>query len=194
MRFIQYDPPATVPSWVFGERKRPRLLLTLGTVATVGPGVQVLKQLVNTLPKLGVELVVAVSDNVVPELGPLPDAVLAAGFLPLASILSSCDIAVHHCGGGSTMAAILAGLPQLLVPQPIVAEQYDSARRVTAYGAARQLVELPIDPAAVVENCQALLDDPSYRAKAVALRDEIFAMPSPVELVGHIEKLAGHQR
>ena len=194
MRYIQYDPPATVPSWVFGERKRPRLLLTLGTVATVGPGVQVLKQLVNTLPKLGVELLVAVSDHVVPELGPLPDAVLAAGFLPLASILSSCDLAVHHCGGGSTMAAILAGLPQLLVPQPIVAEQYDSARRVTAYGAARQLLGQPIDPAAVVENCQALLDDPSYRAKAVQLRDEITAMPSPIELVSRIEKLAGHQR
>jgi len=194
LRYVQYDPPATVPSWVFGERKRPRLLLTLGTVAPGAGGGKVLKELVNTLPRLGVELLVAVADDVVPQLGPLPDAVLAAGFLPLASVLSSCDLAVHHCGGGSTMAAILAGLPQLLVPQPIVAEQYDSARRVTAYGAARQLLQQPIDPAAVVENCQALLDDDSYRIKARQLRDEITAMPSPIELVARIEKLAGHGR
>ncbi|MEW2508671.1 nucleotide disphospho-sugar-binding domain-containing protein [Streptomyces sp. NPDC046870] len=191
MRYVQYDPPATVPSWVFDERTRPRLLLTLGTVAPAAGGARVLRDLVNALPALGVELLVAVADDVVPELGPLPDAVLAAGFLPLASVLPSCDLVVHHCGGGSTMAAILAGLPQLLVPQPIVAEQYDSARRVTAYGSARQLVEQPIDPDAVVENCRALLEDDSYRVKARALRAEVAAMPSPAAVVPLIENLAG---
>ncbi|MGV9754946.1 nucleotide disphospho-sugar-binding domain-containing protein [Streptomyces tricolor] len=191
MRYVQYDPPATVPSWVFEERERPRLLLTLGTVAPAAGGAQVLRDLVGSLPALGVELLVAVADDVVPELGPLPDAVLAAGFLPLASVLPSCDLVVHHCGGGTTMAAILAGLPQLLVPQPIVAEQYDSARRVTAYGSARQLVDQPIDPDAVVENCRALLEDDSYRVKAQALRAEVAAMPSPAAVVPLIEELAG---
>jgi UDP:flavonoid glycosyltransferase YjiC (YdhE family) len=190
MRYVQYDPPATVPPWVFARRDRPRLLLTLGTVAPAAGGARVLKELVNTLPSLGMELLVAVANDVVPQLGPLPDAVLAAGFLPLASVLPSCDLIVHHCGGGSTMAAIVAGLPQLLVPQPIVAEQYDSARRVTAYGAALQLVQQPIDPAAVVENCRALLEDGSFRVKAQELRAQVNEMPSPADLVSRIEDLA----
>ncbi|WP_460308141.1 glycosyltransferase [Actinocorallia aurea] len=190
MRYVQYDPPATVPSWVFAPRSRPRVLLTLGTVAPGAGGAGVLKELVRTLPSLGVELLVAVADDVVPQLGPLPDAVVAAGFLPLASVLPSCDLVVHHCGGGSTMAAIMAALPQLLVPQPIVAEQYDSARRVTAYGCARQLVDQPIDPAAVVENCRALLDDAVYLDRARELRAEVDAMPAPASLVPRIEALA----
>jgi len=190
MRYVQYDPPATVPSWVFTQRDRPRVLLTLGTVAPGAGGAGVLGELVRTLPELGVELLVAVADDVVPQLGPLPEAVVAAGFLPLASVLPSCDLVVHHCGGGSTMAAIMAALPQLLVPQPIVAEQYDSARRVTAYGCARQLVEQPLDPAAVVEDCRVLLEDGSYLERARALRAEVDAMPAPASLVPHIEALA----
>ncbi|WP_370119211.1 nucleotide disphospho-sugar-binding domain-containing protein [Streptacidiphilus sp. MAP12-33] len=194
MRYVQYDPPATVPSWAFDRHERPRLLLTLGTVAPAAGGARVLRELVNLLPRLGVELLVAVANDIVPELGPLPDAVVAAGFLPLASVLPSCDLVVHHCGGGSTMAAILAGLPQLLVPQPIVAEQYDSARRVTAYGSARQLVGQPIDPDAVMENVRALLEDETYRTKARALRAEVSAMPSPASLVPLIEELAADAR
>jgi hypothetical protein len=190
IRYVQYDPPATVPSWVFAPHSKPRVLLTLGTIAPAAGGTAVLRSLVNTLPQLGLEILVAVADDALPQLGPLPDAVLAAGFLPLASVIPTCDLIVHHCGGGSTMAAIVAGLPQLLVPQPIVAEQYDSARRVTAFGAARQLVTQPIDPAAVVENCAALLEDESYRAKASELRAEVAALPSPAELVPFIEKTA----
>ncbi len=194
LRYVQYDPPTTVPSWVFTPHDKPRVLLTLGTVAPAAGGSAVLRSLVNTLPKLGLEILVAVANDVVPQLGPLPDAVLAAGFLPLASVIPTCDLMVHHCGGGSTMAAILAGLPQLLVPQPIVAEQYDSARRVTAYGSARQLVTQPIDPDAVVENCAALLSDIRYRDKARELRAEIAAMPSPMGLVPLIEKTAAAAR
>ncbi|MCU1470918.1 MAG: novM [Glaciihabitans sp.] len=189
MRYVQYDPPATIPSWAFDERTRPRLLLTLGTVAPAAGGVRVLKELVNVLPKLGVELVVAVADDVVPQLGSLPDEVIAAGFLPLAAIMPSCDLIVHHCGGGSTMASILAGLPQLLIPQPIVAEQYDSARRVTAFGAALQLVDQPIDPAVVLENCERLLTEQSFADRAHELRAEVAAMPTPIEVVSQIEDL-----
>ncbi len=180
-----------MPSWVFEERERPRLLLTLGTVAPAAGGAQVLRDLVGSLPALGVELLVAVADDVVPELGPLPDAVLAAGFLPLASrpaLLRPGGASLrrrHHHGGDPGRAAAAAG------PQPIVAEQYDSARRVTAYGSARQLVDQPIDPDAVVENCRALMEDDSYRVKAQALRAEVAAMPSPAAVVPLIEELAG---
>lgn len=190
MRFVQYDPPATVPSWVFEKRSRPRVLVTLGTVSPAAGGARVLRELVRTLPSLGVEILVAVADEVVEQLGPLPDAVVAAGFLPLASVLPACDLVVHHCGGGSTMAATRAGLPQLLVPQPVVAEQYDSARRLTAFGASLQILTPQIDPAVVLDSCRELLDDPSYAGRARELRDQITAMPSPNEIVPLIEELA----
>ncbi|MCX4957497.1 glycosyltransferase [Streptomyces virginiae] len=190
MRYVPYDAAGTVPSWVFEERDRPRLLLTLGTRVPVGGGLPLFQELIRTLPELGVELVVAVADDVVEQLGPLPDAVRAAGWLPLSSVLASCDLAVHHCGAGTTLSAVLAGVPQLLIPR--IAEQYDTARRLARYGAALELPAVQIDPAAVLDACRTLLADPSYAQAARRLRAEMAELPSPAEIVPLIEKLAAN--
>jgi glycosyltransferase len=190
MRYIQYDPPGTVPAWVLDKHDRPRVMLTLGTVAPAAGGVPVLAQLLRLLPTLGVEVAVAVADDVVDKLGPLPGAVVAAGWLPLASVMPSCDLVVHHSGGGSTMASLKLGLPQVLIPQDIIVENFDSARRLSEYGAAEQILSRPLDPAAVVEACQQLLDDDGYRTRARVLADQIEAMPSPAQVVPVIEEFA----
>lgn len=196
LRYVVYDKPGTVPSWVLEKRTRPRLLLTLGTIEPrfVGVGgrqlggIPLFRDLIRSLPALGIDLVIGAPDDVVAELGELPEEVTAAGWLPLSSVLPACDLAVHHVGAGTTMACLLAGLPQLLVSRN--AEQTDTARRLHAFGAARHIISEEVDPALVVESCRLLIEEPSYAKQAAALRNEITALPSPGELVPLLEKLA----
>jgi hypothetical protein len=43
---------------------------------------------------------------------------------------------------------------------------------------------------AVIEGVRALLHDPAYQRGAQQLRSDIFALPTPNELVGQLEELA----
>lgn len=192
MRCVQYDTPAPVPSWVFEKRDRPRIMITLGTILPNSPaGPAIFNELVRTLPSLGVELVLAMPDEAVAKLAPLPDAVVAAGWMPLTSVLPACDLTVHHAGGGSTMSSLIAGLPQLLAPG-VMAEQRDSAQRLCEFGAAKQLQSQEVEPAEVLEACRALLEDASYRDRASQLKQAIEEMPSPGAVVPVIEDFVRH--
>jgi UDP:flavonoid glycosyltransferase YjiC (YdhE family) len=195
MRYVAYDKPGTVPDWVLQPKRRPRLLLTLGTVEpefvgvnrNIAGGLPLFQDLLRTLPTLGLDIVVAAADPVVEQLGELPEAVISAGWLPLTAVLPACDLAVHHVGAGTTMACLLAGLPEVLISRN--AEQTDTARRLHSYGAAIQLVSENLDTASVVEACRALLENPLHAERAQSLRDEVAALPSPSELVPEIERL-----
>ncbi|WP_406149024.1 nucleotide disphospho-sugar-binding domain-containing protein [Streptomyces sp. NBC_01012] len=185
--YVPFSTPGTVPSWVFDKRERPRLLLTLGTVP-IPNRVELFGALLRMLSELDVELVLAVEDEVVEQLAPLPESVLAAGWISLDSVLPACDLIVHHCGAGTVMAALRSGLPQVLIPHTV--EQFDSARRLDSYGAARRIPLEELAPERVAEAVRTLLDDPSYRERARELRDELAGLPSPGQVVPAIEALA----
>ncbi|HXR70968.1 nucleotide disphospho-sugar-binding domain-containing protein [Actinocrinis sp.] len=195
MRYVAYDKPGTVPDWVMEPKRRPRLLLTLGTVEpefvgvnrNIAGGLPLFQDLLRTLPTLGLDIVVAAADSVVEQLRPLPEAVIAAGWLPLTAVLPACDLAVHHVGAGTTMACLLAGLPEVLISRN--AEQTDTARRLHTDGAAIQLVSEHLETGAVLEACRALLENPRHRERAQALRDEVATLPSPAQLVPRIEQI-----
>lgn len=197
IRYVPFEAPTTLPAWLTAPHDRPRVLLTLGTVAPQGRGIPLFRELLAALPKLGVELVVAVDEKALPSLSPLPDAVVAAGWLPLATAVGSCDLVVHHAGGGTTMAGIKAGVPQLLLPQALP-EQYDSARRLVAHGSALQLTSTTIAPQEIIDAAARLLDEPAFAARARELATAVAEMPSPAQLVSHVESLpstgAGVQR
>ena len=188
--YVPFSTPGTVPSWVFDKRERPRLLLTLGTVP-IPNRVELFGALLRMLSELDVELVLAVEDEVVEQLAPLPDSVLAAGWISLDSVLPACDLIVHHCGAGTVMAALRSGLPQVLIPHTV--EQFDSARRLDSYGAARHIPLEELAPERVTEAVRTLLDDPSYRERARELRDELAGLPSPGQVVPAIEALAARR-
>jgi len=196
MRYVSYDPADTVPSWVFAKSDRPRLLLTLGTVEpesvgvkrSFGNGLPLFQQLVNVLPSLGVDLVIAAGESIVQQLTLDSDSIIAAGWISLTSVMPACDLAVHHVGSGTTMSAVINGLPQLLLSRS--AEHTVNANLLAETGAARQIVDQEVAVDDVLEACRALLDQPSYRLQAEMLRDEVASLPSPTKLVPVIEQLA----
>ncbi|MEV0275037.1 nucleotide disphospho-sugar-binding domain-containing protein [Streptomyces sp. NPDC050610] len=193
MRYVPYNGRIEqVPSWVFEERKRPRLCLTFGTRVplpnenTIPGGLTLLQALGRELPKLGYEVVVAVSDELARTLDPLPEGVLAAGRFPLSAILPACDVAVHHGGHGTTLTCLAEGVAQVSVP--VIAEVWDSARLLHAAGAGVQVPWTEASVETVTAACAAIRDDRSYIDTARRLRDEVAALPSPADIVRLVER------
>ena len=111
---------------------RPRVYLTLGTVSY--GAVEILRRTALEIAALDVELLVAVGPAGDPALlGELPDRVHVERFVDQADVLRRVDLIVHHGGTGTVLAALEAGLPQLILPQG--ADQPFNAKVVAQAGA-----------------------------------------------------------
>ncbi len=104
-------------------------------------------------------------------LGPLPANVRAERWVPQGAVMPHAAAMVGHGGSGGTLAALAAGVPLALTP--LFVDGPANAARVAALGAGI----VTTDIAAAVHE---LLTDPSYRAAAERVADEIRALP-PVE-------------
>lgn len=137
-----------------------------------------------------VEAVVTVGDLNEPAApGESPPTVHVESWLPLSPLLPRCDAVLCHAGTGTTLAALAAGLPLVLVPQG--ADQFENARACERAGAARVLMPDQVTPAAVRDAVRAVLrDDSSERAAARAAAAEITAMPSAAEVVNELMSIA----
>ncbi|MEU9225333.1 nucleotide disphospho-sugar-binding domain-containing protein [Streptomyces massasporeus] len=191
LRYVPYGEPGTVPEWVLRPRTRPRLLVTLGSVQPQIGGAPMLGQIVRSLGALDVDLVVAVADHLVGQLGELPDSVIATGWQSLTSVLPGCDAAVHHGGPGTMMACLVHGVPQVVVPGR--GKPLDAIARLTDLGAVRRIHPPELSPESMLEAVRALLDDPSHAHRARAVADDIARRPSPGLTVPVLEELVtGH--
>jgi hypothetical protein len=167
---------APLPAWAEGLGDRPLVYVSLGTV----PFFNQPDKFVTVLAELAhedLDLVVTISDlNDPAALGPQPPNVHVERWLPLAPLLPRCDAAVCHAGSGTTLAALTAGLPLVLVPQG--ADQHTNAEACRRVGAARVLDAVALDSAAVRDAVVGVLD-PSSPEGHVARRiaAEIAAMP-----------------
>ena len=64
--------------------------------------------------------------------GPLPDTIAHFRYVPLDLLLPRSAAFIHHGGIGSTSQALLAGIPQLLMP--LAHDQFDNAARIRKLG------------------------------------------------------------
>jgi UDP:flavonoid glycosyltransferase YjiC (YdhE family) len=181
MRYVPYNGGAMVPEWLLDKAERRRVLITLGTVVPAF-GLGIVEPLVAAASKVDAEFVLALGNVDTSSLGELPDNVRVVGYLPLGVMLSSCDAIIHHGGAGTTMTTVDAGIPQIVVPQG--ADQFINADTVTANGLGQRAAVADVDVALI----ERLLTDEQWRANAIRVRDELHAMPTPVEVV---ERLAG---
>ncbi|WP_020498316.1 nucleotide disphospho-sugar-binding domain-containing protein [Sciscionella marina] len=187
MQYVPYNGGVVAPDWALGESKRPRVLVTLGTVVPIMAGVSNLSVVLEALGGLDVEVILAAGSADLAELGELPDNVHSAGFLPLSAILPRCSLIVHHGGSGTTAAPLAYGVPQFVLPS--FADNPMSADRVTERG-----VGLQHDPATVtVEEARAaigrLLGEPEFAERAREVATEMAGMPSPAAVIGQLEAL-----
>ncbi|MGW3073424.1 nucleotide disphospho-sugar-binding domain-containing protein [Kitasatospora sp. NPDC001132] len=190
VRFVPYNGAAAAPAWTARRPERPRVVVTWSTaLSTVsGPDSCLLPRIVAALDGLDAEVLVTATARDLAELGPVPPPVRVAERLPLATLLPGASAVVHHGGGGSSLTAMWAGVPQFIAS--FAAEQRISGERVAGTGAALHVSGELADEATIRSGIERLLDDPSYRAAAGRLREEVAAAPTPAELAADLAGLA----
>jgi rhamnosyltransferase subunit B len=101
---------------------------------------------------------------------PLPAHVFHARYVPLDDLLPRAAAFVHHGGIGSTSQAMLAGVPQVIVP--LAHDQFDNATRVRRLGLGAGVPSGRLTGARLAEALEPLLASASVAAacRDVALR------------------------
>lgn len=182
---IPGDPNAPLPGWADTLGGRPVIYLSLGTVPLFNQPDK-FDMLLAGLAHEDLELVVTISElNDPAALAARPDNVHVERWLPLAPLLPRCDAVVCHGGSGTTLAALAAGLPMVLVPQG--ADQHVNAEACERAGVARVFSGDAVSSTAVRDAVMAILE-PGSAEQAVAHRiaAEIKAMPSAAHVVAHL--------
>ncbi|MGH3931436.1 MAG: glycosyltransferase [Pseudonocardiaceae bacterium] len=187
LRPVGWNEPGELPSGVRErDRSRPLVYLTLGTAFA---GVDVLKQAIEGLAVLAVDVLVAAGPAVdLAALGEVAPNVRLEAWVPQADLLPYVDLVVHHGGSGTMLGAFSAGLPQLLLPQG--ADQFTNAEAVLDAGAGFRLLPAELSRDAVTDKVQALLADEAVHAAVGRLADEVAAMPSPEDVAAGLP--SGH--
>jgi UDP:flavonoid glycosyltransferase YjiC (YdhE family) len=169
---VPYTGGAVVPDDVLAAPQNPRVLLTLGTVVSRNEGVGVVRELVDAIAQEPIEVLVALGGDPA-QLGPLPDSVRAHPWLPLTVALPHCAAIVHHGGAGTCLAALAAGVPQVILPQ--AADQFLNADSLVTRGCAVRSTDNPDELRMAV---RAVLSG-ALNGPVVQVRREIAQMPPP---------------
>jgi UDP:flavonoid glycosyltransferase YjiC (YdhE family) len=172
-----------VPEALARDGTRPTILVSRSTVADPRPD-RLMTRVVRAAARADVDVVLVRPDRAVTR-RPLPPNVTTTGWVPFAEVLPRVAGVVHHGGAGTVLAALTAGVPQIVVPG--AGDRTLHAQLVAARGAG---LAVPLDrlDAAALEQ---LVGEPALRAAAGEVAAEIAAMPHPAELVPVLEDLAG---
>ncbi len=185
VRPVPYGGSGDVPGWLRTAPPdgRPRIVVTRSTVAAPGRD-RLMPAVVAAAARLDADVVLVRPEARVTR-HPLPPPVRAVDWVPLPDVLPTCSGIVHHGGAGTTLAAMAAGVPQLLVPG--AGDRRYNAELVEACGAGFARAEAAIDAAAL----RRLVSDQCLRDRVELIRAEVEAMPAPASLVPRLEALAG---
>lgn len=171
--------PTNDMSWKapFGGN-RVRIYLTLGTAMAT---VEVLRPAIDGLARLEADILVATGPGLDSSvLGDVPDNVRIESWVPQGEVLKNVDLAVHHGGSGTTLGALAAGVPQLLLPQG--ADQFSNAVAVRDHGAGDQLLPDTLTVDSIEASARVLLTDARFAEAARGIAAEIAEMPAPIEV------------
>jgi UDP:flavonoid glycosyltransferase YjiC (YdhE family) len=158
--------------------------VTLGTIMNDAP--DVFAALLQGAGRHDVNLVVTTGPGFDgSQLGGVRASVRTAPYLPQAALLPQCTAVVSHAGAGTMLGAICHGLPQLCVPQGT--DQPFNTDALLPTGAALALSRAEVTADAVEAALGRLLGEPSYRAAAERLRDEVRQMPTAPEVLAALQ-------
>lgn len=170
--------------------ERPLVYVTLGTVFN---DPELVRGVLDALQDLPISIAVTTGPGTDASIiGPRPASVAAAPFVPQALLLPLVSAVVSHTGSGTMLGALASGLPQVCLPRG--ADQFANADRVRAVGAGIRLLPDEVTPESLRAAVTAVLDVPGYARAATAMRDEIAAMPSAVEVLDDLVGLVRAER
>lgn len=166
------------PAWpVSRPGGRPLVYVTFGSVLGALPmTADVYRAALAAVETLDAEVLLTVGHGADPaSFGPVSGHVRVERWVDQASVLGRASAVVCHGGGGSTLGALAAGVPLVVVPL-FAADQHINAHRVAAVGAG-----VVTDPAGIRPALDQILTSPSYLRAARAMSAELAAHPSTDE-------------
>lgn len=208
------DPAAALPSVIPPPGRRP-LIFLYGGKPRYNPQVTlwcdsaiVLDACIQALAGLDADVVVGAGNQQLPR--PLPANFTPLDYAPGQALARRADVMIHHGGHGSTLTALAAGTPALIIPT--YSERESNARRAAALGAALYLVpetqdrdaqhepklalrremggaDRQLEPKLVADAITTLLEDPRYSNSAQAAAQQLATLPGPAGAANIIEAL-----
>ncbi|MBV9843748.1 MAG: DUF1205 domain-containing protein [Kutzneria sp.] len=183
-RYVPYNGGGVLPRWLSESRQnRPRVAVTFGTVAPTMNGLGALRRVVDVAAGVDAEFVLAVGEADIGVLDDLPPNVRSVGWVPLDQLLATCAAVIHHGGAGTTLTALDAGIPQLVLPDG--ADRYANADAVHDRGLGISATVDEVDAPLVIR----LIKDETLSEAASDVRAEMRAMPTPASLVPRLVEL-----
>jgi UDP:flavonoid glycosyltransferase YjiC (YdhE family) len=177
LRFRE-EPPAArpLPAW-WGDDDRPLVYATYGSVVPTLPGFEPLfRATAAALGALPVRALFTVGNDVDLEaLGPVAANVHVERWVPQADVMPHAAAMITHGGAGTTRMALAAGVPAVIVPA--IADQPRNAGRVEELGAGIGFGGAEQAMRGLEDAVRRLIEEPSYRAAARRVADEVAALP-----------------
>ena len=179
------------PEW--GDPDLPLVYVTFGTVAGSIPSFAgIFREALDALAGLDACVLMTVGRKVDPlDLGPLPPNARVLQWVPQQAVLAHASAMLGHGGFGTTMGALAAGVPQVVVPL-FSFDRVVNGDHVTAVGAG---VTTGSMAAGTMERAAALvprlLDDPAYADSARRVATAMHELPQPTQAVPVMTGLAG---
>ncbi len=163
--------PKPLPDWWPGDQ-RPLVYMTFGSVAAAFPSaVAAYRKALAALADLPVRVLLTVGREL--ELGETPPNVHVEQWVPQADVLAHAALVLCHGGSGTTLGALAAGRPLVVVP--LFADQPFNAARAGIVGAG---VVASVET--VGRAVERVLADDSYAAAAGKISQDMRALP-PVD-------------
>ncbi len=179
-----------LPDW--GDPQLPLVYVTFGSVTgSLPPFASVFRRALDALADVEVRVLLTVGRKVdTAGLGPLPGNAQVEQWLPQDAVLGQAAAMIGHGGFGTTMGALAAGVPQVVVPL-FTFDQIINAEHVTAVGAGLAVEPGPSSVESAATEVLRLLADPAYAASSRRVAAAITDLPPTAEAVRTLVSLAG---
>lgn len=176
----------------WGEPGHPLVYVTFGSVAgSMGQFADLYRNVLDVLADQPLRVLLTTGQALDPtELGPVPDNASVMRWWPQADVMPHAAAVVGHGGFGTTMGAITAGVPQVVMPL-FSFDQRLNAERVAAVSAGLALRPGTVDVGLLPEALRTLLVGTSHRQAAQEVAAQIAGLPPVADVVPLLEEIAG---
>ena len=186
-RTVPRSTPTLPPAW--GDPDLPLVYVSYGSVlAGVGHFSAVYAETLAALADQPIRVLMTTGTGLdLDDLGSIPANARVEHWWPQADVMPAASAMIGHGGFGTTMMALAAGVPQVVVPL-FAGDQHVHAAQVASVGAGLNLAvpDLATDlPAAL----RTILTEPAFRDQARAVAAEIAALPDLDECLPLLESL-----
>ena len=192
-RFHEPSPPSTgTPLSGWGDPEAPLVYVTFGSVTgSLPPFAGAFRAALDALAELDVRVLMTVGRKFdVAALGPVPTNARVEQWVPQQAVLEQAAAMVGHGGFGTTMGALAAGVPQVVVPL-FSFDQIVNGDHVAAVGAGLTVERGPTAVEQAAALVPGLLGDPAYAAAAQRMADALRSLPPATDAVPVLTGLAG---